>query len=129
MAREHEAGKKSVFEIVKYSKRELTQIIEKINGSRYAIDMDPDKSILTQLLSDLIQHFEEEWETRKMALTRNAKFKIFSTEMDSFLKSVAETCETIEIRTSVEESILSVNSAMKFLENLESSKVEVKQPN
>jgi hypothetical protein len=125
MAREHEAGKKSVYEIVQYSNRELTQIVDKMNGSRFAIDMEPDKSILSQLLSDLVKHFEQEWEKRKMTLTRHAKLKIFSTEMDSFLTSIAETCETIEIRTSVEESILSVNSAMKFLLNLESSKVEV----
>jgi len=125
MAREHEAGKKSISEIVQYSKRELSQILEKIETSKYRDAMEEDKTILSQLITDLVRHFDQEWEARKLLITRQAKYRIFTTEMDSFLTSVAETCEAIEIRTSVEESILSVKSAMKFLTNLESSKIQV----
>jgi len=125
MAREHEAGKNSISEIVQYSKRELSQILEKIETSKYRNAMEEDKTILSQLITDLVRHFDQEWEARKLLITRQAKYRIFTTEMDSFLTSVAETCEAIEIRTSVEESILSVKSAMKFLTNLESSKIQV----
>ena len=127
MAKEHEAGKRSITEILKFSTRELQQICKKIDTIKTSTDVQKDKSALSNILSDAQNKFDRQWEDRKQMLTRHAKFRLHSAETDSLSNNLSDVSETLKIRTSLEESLMSVNSASNFVAHLEMTKLKVKQ--
>ncbi len=126
MAKEHEAGKRSITEILKFSTRELQQICKKIDTIKTSTDVQKDKSALSNILSDAQKKFDRQWEDRKQMLTRHAKFRLHSAETDSLSNNLSDVSETLKIRTSLEESLMSVNSASNFVAHLETTKLKVK---
>jgi len=127
MAKEHEAGKRSITEILKFSTRELQQICKKIDTIKASTDVQKDKSALSNILSDAQNKFDRQWEDRKQMLTRHAKFRLHSAETDSLSNNLSDVSQTLKIRTSLEESLMSVNSASNFVAHLETTKLKVKQ--
>ena len=127
MAKEHEAGKKSISEIVKFSSRELEQIFKKLDTVKAsAKDVQKDKTFLSNILSEAKTNFDRQWDERKAVLTRHAKFRLHSSETDSLSNNLSDTLETLKIKTSLEESLMSVNSASSFVSQLESTKLIVR---
>jgi hypothetical protein len=58
-------------------------------------------------------------------LTRHAKFRLHSSETDLLSANLSDTLESLKIRTSLEESLMSVNSASTFVSQLETTKIKV----
>jgi len=65
MAKEHEAGKRSISEIVKFSSRELEQIFKKIDTIKTSTEVQKDKNALSNILSDAKANFDRQWDERK----------------------------------------------------------------
>ena len=72
MAKEHEAGKKSISEIFKFSRRELEEIFKKIDTIKTSTEVQKDKTISSNILVEAQNNFNRQWEERKMFLTRYA---------------------------------------------------------
>ena len=126
MAKEHEAGKKSISEIFKFSQREIDEIVKKIDTIKTSPEVQKDKSTLSTILAESKTNFDRNWEDRKLVLTRHAKFRIHSSETDLLSNNLSDTLETLKIRTSFEESQMSVNSAANFVAHLENNKLKVR---
>ena len=125
MAKEHEAGKRSISEIFKFSTRELEEIFRKIDTIKTSTEVQKDKTTLSNILIEAQNNFNRQWEERKMFLTRYAKYRLFSSEIENMSSKIDDVMGSLKIRTSLEESLMSVNSASHFVGQLESSKVKV----
>ena len=74
MAREHEAGRTSILEIVRFARGERDTLVEKMDSMKCRPLLKTDRETLQRLLESVAADFEQEWLERKRALTRHAKF-------------------------------------------------------
>ena len=74
MAREHEAGRKSVIEIVRFARGERDDLVKKMDRMECRPLLQTDRESLQRLLESIAADFEQVWLERKRALTRHAKF-------------------------------------------------------
>ena len=88
MAKEHEAGKKSICEIFKFSTRELEEICKKIDSIKTSSEVQKDKNTLSNILNEALNNFNRQWEERKSVLTRHAKYRLFSSEIDNLSNKI-----------------------------------------
>ena len=129
MAREHEAMKKSASEVLKLAAADLDKIVRKFESIKSPKNGLEDKTTFSKMLNEAKENFERLWTSRKLILTREAKFRIFLSESEAFSVDLDRVSDTLNIRTSPEESSASVNAAMKFIEQLEATQIKVKQLN
>ena len=74
MAREHEAGRTSILEIVRFARGERDTLVQKMDSMKCRPLLRSDKETLQRLLESVAADFERLWLERKRALTRHAKF-------------------------------------------------------
>ena len=74
MAREHEAGRTSILEIVRFARGERDTLVQKMNSMKCRPLLKTDRETLKRLLESIAADFEHVWLVRKRALTRHAKF-------------------------------------------------------
>ena len=74
MAREHEAGRTSILEIVRFARGERDDLVKKMDSMKCRSLLQTDRESLQQLLESIAADFEQVWLERKRALTRHAKF-------------------------------------------------------
>ena len=111
IAKEHEAGKTSVIEIVKFSKRERDEICNKIREHKSKYYLDPDEKALKSIPEMRVDAFEREWNLRKQSLTKHAKFCLFTTSVKQIAGDLDELHQSINSRCKLEENIGSVTSS------------------
>ena len=74
MAREHEAGRTSILEIVRFARGERDTLVQKMDSMKCRPLLRRDKETLQRLLESVAADFERVWLERKRTLTRHAKF-------------------------------------------------------
>ena len=74
MAREHEAGRTSILEIVRFARGERDTLVQKMDSMKCRPLLRSDKETLQRLLESVAADFERVWLERKRTLTRHAKF-------------------------------------------------------
>ena len=74
MAREHEAGRTSILEIVRFARGERDTLVQKMDSMKCRPLLRSDKETLQRLLESVAEDFERVWLERKRTLTRHAKF-------------------------------------------------------
>ena len=84
-----------------------------------------DKTAFSNILKEARESFDRFWTSRKLLQTREAKFRIFLSEVETFSGDLDRVSDSLKIRTSPEETSASVNAAMKFVEQLEATKIKV----
>ena len=125
IAKEHEAGKKSVLEIIKFTKRERDELCKKIRENKSKYNLDPDEKALKSIPETREEAFEREWNVRKQSLTKHAKFCLFTTSVKQIAGDLDNLQKTISSKCKIEESISSVTSSqgkfyissLSYLEN------------
>ena len=111
IAKEHEAGKKSVLEIIKYTKRERDELCKKIRENKSKYNLDPDEKALKSIPENREEAFEREWNVRKQSLTKHAKFCLFTTSVKQIAGDLDNLQKTISSKCKIEENISSVTSS------------------
>ena len=111
IAKEHEAGKKSVIEITRFTKRERDQICNKIRENKEKYYLEPDEKALKTIPEHREDVFEREWNLRKQSLTKHAKFCLFTTSVKQIAGDLDELHQTINSKCKLEENINSVTSS------------------
>jgi hypothetical protein len=111
IAKEHEAGKKSVIEIVRFTKRERDEICNKIRENKAKYFLEPDEKALESIPEQREDAFERQWNLRKQSLTRHAKFCLFTTSVKQIAGDLDELHQTINSKCKLEENIASVTSS------------------
>ena len=123
MAKEHETGRDSILGLVNFASAELERILNKIDSSKSSKDLQRDKIFLSNFLTEAKNNFEQIWETRKLVLTQEAKFRIFLSEIEHFSNKIDEI--SYNLNTPLDENLASLNSASKYVFHLESSVIQV----
>lgn len=118
MAREHEAGKGSLMEILRFAKRERDNIVSQIDDLKSRSLLHQDRATLVKLLENFESDFDRNWQDRKRSLTRHAKFCLFTSSLKQLGHDLHELHETIKIKTSLGETISSVNASSNFLQSI-----------
>ena len=126
MAREHEAVKKSASEILNLASNDLERILRKFESIKSPKNCSEDKTAFSNILSEARERFERLWTARKLVLTREAKFRIFMSEIETFFGDVDRVSDSLNVRTSPEETSASVSAAMKFIDQLEATQIKVR---
>ncbi len=122
-------GHKKVFnnwtQIFKFASAEFDQIFKKIESVKSSKEVENDKNVFSNILNDAKNKFDRQWEERKLVLTREAKFRIFLSEIDTLSNNLDVASNTLNVRTSLDENAASVNSATKFVEHFEQTTLRV----
>ena len=118
MAREHEAGRSSLLEILRFAKRERDSIVKKMDQMKCKTLVQRDKNTLLKLLDTFETDFDVSWEERKRALTRHAKFCLFSGGLRQLSQDIHELHEMVKVKTALGETASSVNASKKYLSAL-----------
>ena len=111
IAKEHEAGKKSIIEIVKFTKRERDEICEKIKGKKSLYFLEPDERALKNIPEQRQEEFERQWDHRKQSLTKHAKFCLFTTSVKQIAGDLDELQQLLNSKCRLEENVASVTSS------------------
>ena len=111
IAKEHEAGKKSVLEILKFAKRERDELCAKIGENKSKYNLESDENALRNILEYREEAFEKEWNVRKQSLTKHAKFCLFTTSVKQIAGDLDELQKTMLSKCRIEESMSSVTSS------------------
>ena len=111
IAKEHEAGKKSVEEVLKFTKRERNEICNKICNIQAGDLMDSDEKLLKYIPEHREIEFEKKWNSRKLSLTKHAKFCLFTTTVKQLAGDLDELMEAINVKSNFEENVASVTSS------------------
>ena len=115
MAKEHEAGRNSIQEILIIAKREQQGIISKIDGLQSKSLMEEDRVIIAKSLDNIEVDFNQAWNDRKQSLTRHAKFCLFAGNLQQLSVEINELTEMLKVKTGIEESLSSVIAASTYL--------------
>ena len=86
MAREHEAGRTSILEIVRFARGERDTLVQKMDSMKCRPLLKRDRETLQRLLESVVEDFEQVWLERKRALTKHAKFCLGRVLSDSFFE-------------------------------------------
>ena len=108
IAKEHEAGKRSIKEILKFTKRERDEICNKIQGNPPRTLMEPDEKVLKRIPEQREDLFEREWNIRKQSLTKHAKFCLFTTAVKQLSDDLDDLKQTINAKCKLEENLASI---------------------
>ena len=127
MAREHEAGKSSLLEILRFAKRERDGIVKKMDEMKCRSLLQKDKATLLKLLDTFEAEFDSAWQERKRSLTKHAKFCLFTGGQKQLCQDIHELHETIKVKTTMGESVSSVNASKAYLEGLPPTLKEMEQ--
>ena len=111
IAKEHEAGKRSIKEIVKFTKRERDEICKKIQDNKSKYLMEPDEKVLKSIPEKREVAFEQEWNTRKQSLTKHAKFCLFTTSVKQLSGDLDDLKQTINAKCKLEENLACLTSS------------------
>ena len=111
IAKEHEAGKKSVLEILKFAKRERDELCAKIRENTPKYNLESDENALRNILEYREEAFEKEWNVRKQSLTKHAKFCLFTTSVKQIAGDLDDLQKTMLSKCKIEESMSSVTSS------------------
>ena len=111
IAKEHEAGKRSIEEVVKFAKRERGEICIKISNIQAKDLMEPDEQLLRHIPEQREKAFEKEWNSRKLSLTKHAKFCLFTSTVKQLAGDLDELMETINAKCNFEENEASLISS------------------
>ena len=111
IAKEHEAGKKSVEEVLKFTKRERNEICNKIRNIQAGHLMESDEKLLKYIPEHREIEFEKKWNSRKLSLTKHAKFFLFTTTVKQLAADLDELMDTINVKSNFEENVASVTSS------------------
>lgn len=111
IAKEHEAGKNSVLEIIKFTRRERDELCAKIRDNKPKYDLDSDEKALKCIPENRVDVFEREWNVRKQSLTKHAKFCLFTTSVKQIAGDLDELHKTMNTRCKIEENMSSVSSS------------------
>ena len=111
IAKEHEAGKKSVLEILKFAKRERDELCTRIRENQPKYNLESDENALRNILEYREEAFEKEWNVRKQSLTKHAKFCLFTTSVKQIAGDLDELQKTMPSKCKIEESMSSVTSS------------------
>jgi hypothetical protein len=115
MAREHEAGRSSFLEILRFTRRERDSIVRKMEEQKSRHLLERDRAVIVALLDDVEADFEAAWSERKRALTKHAKFCIYSAAVRAICAEIVQMRETVRAKTNVGETSSSAESAIAFL--------------
>ena len=99
MAREHEAGKGSLLEIIKFAKTERNSILSKIDTIKSKSLLKQDHETLNKMFENFESEFEISWQQRKKSLTKHAKFCLFMSGLKKFSEQLHEIHETVKLKT------------------------------
>ncbi|XP_059093271.1 muscle M-line assembly protein unc-89-like isoform X2 [Tigriopus californicus] len=119
LAREHEAGRTSLLEILRFAKRERDSIVKKIGDQKSKHLLKADKDTLEELLDTFETDFQTAWNERKKVLTKHAKFCLFTTSLRQLSQDIHSLQETAKIRTTLGETLSSVNAANAYLQEIQ----------
>ena len=111
IAKEHEAGKKSVLEILKFAKRERDELCTRIRENQPKYNLESDENALRNILEYREEAFEKEWNVRKQSLTKHAKFCLFTTSVKQIAGDLDDLQKTMLSKCKIEESMSSVTSS------------------
>ena len=104
---------------------DLERIVRKFEAIKSPKNAQEDKTAFSNILKEARESFDRFWTSRKLLQTREAKFRIFLSEVETFSGDLDRVSDSLKIRTSPEETSASVNAAMKFVEQLEATKIKV----
>lgn len=119
LAREHEAGRSSLLEILRFAKRERDSIVKKIGDQKSKHLLKADKETLEELLDTFETDFQTAWNERKKVLTKHAKFCLFTTSLRQLSQDIHTLQETAKIRTTLGETMSSVTAANAYLQDIQ----------
>eukprot|EP00094_Tigriopus_californicus_P002724 TCALIF_02628-PA protein Name:"Similar to unc-89 Muscle M-line assembly protein unc-89 (Caenorhabditis elegans)" AED:0.08 eAED:0.03 QI:0/0.71/0.12/1/1/0.87/8/85/2824 len=119
VTREHEAGRTSLLEILRFAKRERDSIVKKIGDQKSKHLLKADKDTLEELLDTFETDFQTAWNERKKVLTKHAKFCLFTTSLRQLSQDIHSLQETAKIRTTLGETLSSVNAANAYLQEIQ----------
>ena len=74
MAREHEAGRTSILEIIRFARGERDTLVDKMDSMKCRLLLKRDREMLQRLLESVSEDFGQVWLERKRVLTSHAKF-------------------------------------------------------
>ena len=127
MAREHEAGKSSLMEILRFAKRERDTIIKKMDEMKSKTLLQRDRQTLSKLLDTFESDFESSWRERKKSLTKHAKFCLFTNSLRGLNQDMHELQETVKMKTTPGETMSSVQGAEQYLGSIQGTVNELEQ--
>ncbi len=74
MAREHEAARSSLLEVLRFARRERDSIADKMGQLKSNRLLARDRRAMAAAVDDRQREFDAAWEDRKAALTKHARF-------------------------------------------------------
>ncbi len=124
MAREHEAGRGSLLEIVRFAKRERDVLVHKMDELKSRSLMAKDRAAVASLLETVEADFQGEWNRRKNALTKSARFCLLANAIKSLSQDIQELHQTAKMKMAVGETVASLQGAFKFLDVISLGEIE-----
>jgi hypothetical protein len=120
MAREHEAGRTSILEILRFARGERDAVIKRMDSMKSRRQLQRDRETLQRLLETFESDFETIWSERKRSLTRHAKFCLFAGGLNRLSQDMHELHETLRVKTSLGQEAAgpSVSAARNYMDAL-----------
>ena len=125
MAREHEAGKKSILEILETAKLERANTMKRMNEMKTKHLLQKDREALENIVENAEKEFMTSWDDRKQSLTRHAKFCLFASSLKNLSTDMFEFVEMLKIKTQVEESLASTMASSAYLSAADTKMAEL----
>ncbi len=101
MAREHEAGRTSIMEILRFARSERDSLVRKMDSMKSRKFLQQDRDTVQRLLDNFESDFDRLWLERKATLTRHAKFCLFSGGLNRLSQDMHELHETVRVKMSL----------------------------
>ncbi len=73
LAREHEVGRASLTEVLRFSRRERDAIVEKVDELKSKQLLRRDRQVLVKMIEDRQREFDACWQERKATLTSHGR--------------------------------------------------------